>query len=950
MLTTGTDNFTGTAANDTFTANVAVVIDPATGNSNNVNTIQSVDNLVGGAGIDTLNVTSKGDTVGLGSLSGIEIMNVRSLADLTVNTAAVTDLTNLNIANVVGAVTATAASTTDVAVTLKGGTGAINLHGGDDINVTLTDAARAVNVGTSAGVADDPAGNVTVTMTGAAYTAAAAAATLSAINVTGGKEITVTQRAAADTAAAATDASNVAITQGAVTITGNANTTAVTVRQDAAVAVANAAPTTGGVTETASVRFTALAANDTVTIAGLTFAATTAMTAAQAAAAFANLVNNAAFAAPASITLGDTQSAGSAARGTYTGVFTGWTSGAAVGDTVVFTSTAANSNVTDLANTGTGTVTITTTAGKAHDAGLAGGKMGVVAGAVTVNDVNGTIKTITLDSYGASSTTATAVLETLNLSNSAGTLTVADTAATLALNVNRLGVAGTDAALTITAAPETLNVNSIGNNFVNLTAAATKVLNVSGTGVFDADLSANLAALETVRVTESAGLMLKADVASTLKSVDTTGTTGAVTATINGANATYTGGAGVDTVTLAATTALTKAIDLGAGDDTLVFGVGVTGSTAALSGGAGTDTLSMSVAAADALDAKAQTFYTGFERLTLNDQWSKTETPADAPTPLTLNLENLGFTNFVTTSGTGGAGVAQDVLTLDRMATNGTVVLTANGLITVNVADAATGTADVLNVQLRSASSLSAGTLTAANVETINITSTDTATAFDAAHSLTLTAANATAVNVTGNAALTLTMTGSTNVTSINGSAMTAGLTVTSLNTTTATTITGGSGADVLTAATGTTADILIGGAGNDILVANKGLSTLTGGAGADVFRIAVASNNVNSHSTITDFTAGDLLQIDGITAFRSASVTLAGTAVFQDFANAAINALAIGQAGWFQFAGNTYVVADVGADNGTTFQNGQDFVVMLTGLIDLSNASFNNTHDTIAL
>ena len=143
---------------------------------------------------------------------------------------------------------------------------------------------------------------------------------------------------------------------------------------------------------------------------------------------------------------------------------------------------------------------------------------------------------------------------------------------------------------------------------------------------------------------------------------------------------------------------------------------------------------------------------------------------------------------------------------------------------------------------------------------------------------------------------------------------------------------------------------MLLGGAGNDILVANAGLSVLTGGAGADVFRVATASLNVNSHATITDFAAGDLLQFaGGITAFASAAVTLAGTAVFQDFANAAINALTTGQAGWFQFAGNTYVVADVGAES-TSFQNGQDFVVMLTGLVDLSNASFNSTHHTIAL
>ena len=52
MLTTGTDTFTGTSGNDTFTANAAAVIDPATGNQNNVDTAQAVDTLNGGAGIE----------------------------------------------------------------------------------------------------------------------------------------------------------------------------------------------------------------------------------------------------------------------------------------------------------------------------------------------------------------------------------------------------------------------------------------------------------------------------------------------------------------------------------------------------------------------------------------------------------------------------------------------------------------------------------------------------------------------------------------------------------------------------------------------------------------------------------------------------------------------------------------------------------------------------------
>jgi S-layer protein len=406
-------------------------------------------------------------------------------------------------------------------------------------------------------------------------------------------------------------------------------------------------------------------------------------------------------------------------------------------------------------------------------------------------------------------------------------------------------------------------------------------------------------------------------------------------------------------VTLATGTALTKAINLGAGDDTLVFGVAVTGSTAALNGGDGIDTLSMTAANADALDAAKQTFYTGFERLTINNAFGAADSSVET---LTLNLDNLGFTNYVTTSGTNQQVGSIDKLVLDKMSNNGTVVLTATGDVAVNVTDAATGTADVLNAVLSSTGNLNAGTLTAANVETVNISTVDTEVVVAPAvqtknvDTLTLTADKATAVNVTGAADLTLTLTGSTKVTSIDGSTMTGGLTVTSLNTTAATTIKGGSGNDVLTAATGTTADVLIGGAGNDTLVANAGMSTLTGGAGNDLFVIGTASANVNSYATITDFAAGDLLKMTGIDSFASAKVSLGDTAVFQDYANAALNALNANAGGWFQFSGNTYVVADMGTDSTSGFVNGEDFIVKLTGLVDLSNASFNNDSDTIAL
>jgi S-layer protein len=208
---------------------------------------------------------------------------------------------------------------------------------------------------------------------------------------------------------------------------------------------------------------------------------------------------------------------------------------------------------------------------------------------------------------------------------------------------------------------------------------------------------------------------------------------------------------------------------------------------------------------------------------------------------------------------------------------------------------------------------------------------------------LTLEATSATSVAVSGNAALNLTITGNTKLTSVDGSAMTGALTVTTAGTK-AETVKGGSGADSLTAAAGTVADTLIGNGGADTLTSNAGLTSLTGGAGADVFVINAAGANVNVYSTITDATAGDVIRLvnQGTETFSTTALTLGDTAVFQDFANLACagDGSTNGIISWFQFAGNTYIVEDRSAAE--TFVNG-DVVVKLTGLVDLSTATFNN-------
>ncbi len=1191
-----------------------------------LNTLSALDIINGGAGVDTLKVsTTQTGAVPLNNLSNVEIVEVTGTAAVTVDTTATTGVTDLNIVAAGGAINADAGATTNVSVAMKAAGAAVDVDGGNNVTVKLTDVAANTNTvtigtdtdGAGADLGVAPKGDVVVEMTGKAYTTSATAAVLSNVTVTGGKTVSVTQKAAADKAAAAADTTNVGngVTQGNITVIANADTTAVTVKQDAAVGAVNATNKTGGVTETASVKFSAMTAGQTVILGGLTFTAAKDLTKEDAAKAFANLAAGIVPAGGPSLTVGDTQGSGVVANGVYTGALTGYTSGAANGDTVTFTSTTANAAIGTLANTGTATAVVTISAGKAHDAGATGGVMGVLAGTVTVN-AGTTVKTVTIDSYGATSAvTGGAALETLNLSNSgfsgftgalanaasASAITVANSAATLALNLEKVGVASSavvgggdgDADITISGGAATLNVKSTGNNYVDLSAATTKTLNVSGTGVLKADTVA-LNVLEAVKVTETAGLTLDATPAATLTSVDTTGTTGAVTVTIDGTKATYAGGAGKDTVNLSNTTAVSKVIDLGAGDDTLVLGAGTTVvPTETLKGGDGTDTLSMTTASANSFGG-ATTFagkLSSFERLTINDSAATNA----------VNVENLGF-NYVTTSGSAGT------LTLNNLANNSTVVLTAAGNVTANIKNASdvANTSDVLNAVTRvDASDITFGTLTAAGVETINLTAEDISPVSAAGaktiskSTLTLAADKATTINLgTSNANLDLTLTAATNkVTLIDGANMTGNLKVQAAGGV-ASTLKGGSGNDVLTASTtagsstinatgaaavvkadgvapgtvvgknavaevqklaitaddahnagdtltvtfstgtggetansaaialsnsadqaaiiadvvaalnldgtfsalatasvgtagdagsvvityktagvnyntnvsaaagGTTTtlagagsektagaaaiaevttvtltdgtvngglslgdtmsltvggkvftytadatktmdqagqaladliaadtalvtsatytagsdlititaktagaaglgvtgyavvdasstalgDTLIGGAGNDILVANAGLSKLTGGEGNDLFVVGTASLNVNSYSTVEDFTAGDLLQMTGAVAFKSAKVDLGNTAVFQDLANAAVASLGINEAGWFQFEGNTYVVMDAGANSTSTFINGEDFIVKLTGTLDLSNASFNNTSDTIAL
>ncbi len=78
--------------------------------------------------------------------------------------------------------------------------------------------------------------------------------------------------------------------------------------------------------------------------------------------------------------------------------------------------------------------------------------------------------------------------------------------------------------------------------------------------------------------------------------------------------------------------------------------------------------------------------------------------------------------------------------------------------------------------------------------------------------------------------------------------------------------------------------------------------------------------------------------------------MTLADTATFADYVNLAASGDGHVNAAikWFQFNGNTYVVEDVSTSS--SFVDGTDVVVKLSGLVDLSHGSLYGTDGNVLL
>lgn len=478
-------------------------------------------------------------------------------------------------------------------------------------------------------------------------------------------------------------------------------------------------------------------------------------------------------------------------------------------------------------NADTTSVSVTQSAATATFDGTTNKNTKIVNGVVTIADANlatvsDTLTTVTLNNFGAS-TIASNVLNTLNIKGGAtlalasGSLglniTAADTstvATTLALN----GAGGFVGAISGTQAAKYTTVNvasTAATTIADVTFGAATALNFSGAGVTTLTANTGIALAKTITST-GAGVTLGTTLAN---------------------DVVFTGGAGAETISLGATT---KAISMGDGNDTVTITAAITAATASVTGGNGTDTLVMTdtlaqdLSATSAFNAKVS----GFDAVTIT---------AAAGT----KTIDLGALNNVTTVNTAGV----TALTINGMATGGTLNLTgASTSETVNITSAVGGIADVLNLNLAktAAGVVAYGTVTAANVETINITSFDKVAAGSAAaiDTLILAAAGATSVVVTGNNGLTLTNTNNIAITNFDASGIVANgtalvdtaanlaVTFTSANTTATANVAikGGAGNDVLTG--GVSKDTIIGGAGNDALYGDN-TATKTAFATADV-------------------------------------------------------------------------------------------------------------------
>ena len=469
---------------------------------------------------------------------------------------------------------------------------------------------------------------------------------------------------------------------------------------------------------------------------------------------------------------------------------------------------------------------------------------------------------------------------------------------------------------------------------------------------------------------------------ATIATITSVNSAGVIVEGALGNGAAFTGGDGADQVTLGAST---RAIDMGAGDDSVTLNR-VLGAGAAIAGGEGYDTLYSSAEVAAAVKSTSNVTITGFEKLVLG--------AASGATALQINAARVGNPQDISLDGNqiGGNG-----LEISNLRNQATVELTqaSSGVTRLFVGSAATSAGKALNIALNGETNLvNSGTLRVGYAETVNIvTTTSGAHAPAAASTLALYGnTTVTTVNLFGNHGIDFTGSSIASLDALDASGVWAdgaagAVTFVSSATAKSMNIATGQGNDVidLRSVTGTSAgstvntgigdDIVYGGAGDDVIdlgagrdivYSSTGADVITLGAGHDVYVLQSAPHSSAAMpSTIADFQANTMAA--GVTAAAVANgATTAVADLNGDTIALKVGALATagiavrvvdGEAAALGFLSSTAANSDAHttgiALDGMTGKlyidldadGSLDAVIVLTGVAAITEAAFVVTH-----
>jgi S-layer protein len=612
------------------------------------------------------------------------------------------------------------------------------------------------------------------------------------------------------------------------------------------------------------------------------------------------------------------------------------------GKTISITQTATNGVGTTQTNgqvqVGGSTATTEVTVKAAKAATANGSTAGINANTVTINDTNkgsatlaGTITKVSVDSFTTLNVNGTAVTD-LSVANGSGNIVIDNSGLTTPTNKTlNLAISGqTGGTLDDADVYEILNVTTgaAASTLANITFGKLETLNVAGASQLTLTSTAGMTHLETVKISGAAGLT--ADLSSaTVTAIDASATSGANTLTIDASKASFAGGGGADNITLSATT-ISQTLTLGGGNDTLTLATGTTHAAIAgvIDGGAGVNTLVLAAADAAQISSQSTHKFQNIDTIVLTGAANHT-----------INIGQL--------EGTASTIRTQGGFPLQLTSATAVQHLELTGAGTSYILTGSWGGAnDVMNVTLSqgTGAQVAFGVITAAGIETFNITSDDTRA--------TATGTFMNKVNVNGHDAQTIVISGDAGV---NLTALGAGLVSVDASGIT----TGGfiwnaggvtSALSVKGSATGTnTVDLVnvttnfdyVGGSGSDNVNVGLGKNTIDLGTGADRVTFTEApSLGSTEYAVITGFGADDQLTFNISTgqAAPTSLIQLQGQTTLAAYLAAATTGPASTQLQWFLVGSDTYLIQDRSAN--ATFEEGVDIVVKLVGVSGLTGWS----------